>query len=108
LLKKSVQNIESIRNRKKFNIDEPIDYFELNEFKKQRLLDKAFWELVKEITLFSFFLCFLFMVAYSNISTSAFHFNQLFQHTVAIKQSNLEIGLNNVNLFVTDSSITRF
>jgi len=92
-------NIKSSSNHDKPNIDEPIDYFELNEFKKQRLLDKEFWELVKDFTSFSVFLWFLFMVAYSNLSTLPIYSNRLYQNNFAYKQSNVEIGLKNVNLF---------
>ena len=92
-------NIKSSSNHDKPNIDEQIDYFELNEFKKQRLLDKEFWELVKDFTSFSVFLWFLFMVAYSNLSTLSIYSNRLYQNNFAYKQSNVEIGLKNVNLF---------
>ena len=96
----SSSTIKSIANRYKTYKDEQIDNFELQEFKRQRLLDKEFWELVKEITSFSVFLCFLFVVAYSNLSASAIHFNHLFQNTFIYKQSNVEIGLDNVNSFL--------
>ncbi len=92
-------NIKSSSNHDKPNIVEQIDYFELNEFKKQRLLDKEFWELVKDFTIFSVFLWFLFMVAYSNLSTLSIYSNRLYQNNFASKQSNVEIGLKNVNLF---------
>ena len=92
-------NIKSSSNHDKPNIVEHIDYFELNEFKKQRLLDKEFWELVKDFTSFSVFLWFLFMVAYSNLSTLSIYSNRLYQNNFAYKQSNVEIGLKNVNLF---------
>jgi hypothetical protein len=91
-------NIKSSSNHDKPNIEEQIDYFELNEFKKQRLLDKEFWELVKDFTSFSVFLWFLFMVAYSNLSTLSIYSNRLYQNNFAFKQSNVEIGLKNVNL----------
>jgi hypothetical protein len=82
------------------DIYEPIDYFELNEFREQRLLEKEFWELVKDFTSFSLFLIFLFIVAYSNISANSIYSNRLYQNSFAFKQSNVEIGLDSVKLFI--------
>jgi hypothetical protein len=73
-----------------------MDDFELNEFKRQRILNKEFWTIVKEIISFSIFLIFLFVVAYSNLSFSSIFINQLYQNTFVNKQSNDATGLHNV------------
>jgi hypothetical protein len=70
--------------------------YELNESKRQRILNKEFWTIVKDIISFSIFLILLFFVAYSNLSSSSIHFNKLFQDTFEAKQSNDALGLENV------------
>ena len=84
----------------KFNRDEyeteQIDDFELELQRKEKLMNKEFWDIVKEITHFSIFLVFLFVLSYSNLTANSIYFNQLYQNTFVNVQNNQEIGLNNV------------
>lgn len=73
-----------------------IDDFELEIQRKEKLLNREFSDIVKEITHFSIFLVFLFVVSYSNLTANSIYFNQLYQNNFVNVQNNQEIGLNNV------------
>jgi hypothetical protein len=85
--------LKNIQNDYEF---ERVDEFELEQHKKQRLLEKEFWNICKEITSFTIFLIFLYFVAYSNQSKSSIDFNQLYKNAFITVQGNDEMGLNNV------------
>jgi hypothetical protein len=79
-----------------FSNDQTLDSCDLDELKKLRLFDKRFDEIIKEIGIFCIFLIFLFVVAFSNLSSSSFIYNQLFQSTFIDPQSSSEIGFDDV------------
>ena len=80
--------------------EEGMKNFNVNEIKKQRLLEKKLWSIMKEILVFLSFLFSLYWVTFSNISQSSFHYNQLFIATFVKKQSfNDTIGLGDVSVF---------
>jgi len=66
------------------------------DLRKKRLFEVKMSQIIKEISIFSFFLLFLYVVAFSNLSGSSFQYNQLFITTFVEKQSPEEIGLNDV------------
>ena len=66
------------------------------ELRKKRLFEVKMSQIIKEISIYSFFLLFLYVVAFSNLSGSSFQYNQLFITTFVEKQSPEEIGLNDV------------
>ncbi len=90
-----IDNVKNKFNQKDYE-SEKIDDFELEIQRKERLLNNEFWNIVKEITHFSIFLVFLFVVSYANITANSIYFNKLFQNTFVYVQNNQEIGLNNV------------
>ncbi len=53
---------------------------------------------MKEISIYMLFLFILYVVAFSNISSSSYQYNQLFLNTFVHKQSGENMGLNNVKL----------
>jgi len=55
-------------------------------------------QIMKEISIYLLFLFVLFVVAFSNLSSSSFQFNQLFLNTFVNKQNGENVGLNEVNL----------
>ena len=69
------------------------------ELRKKRLFEVKMSQIIKEISIYSFFLIFLYVVAFSNLSSSSFQYNQLFITTFVEKQSSEEIGLNDVRKF---------
>jgi len=68
----------------------------LNESKKQRLLEKRLLSIWKEIFVFLLFLFFLNWVTFSNLSQSSYQYNQLFIANFVKQQSQNEIGLEYV------------
>jgi energy-coupling factor transporter transmembrane protein EcfT len=79
--------------------EERMKNLNLNEIKKQRLLEKKLWSILKEILVFLSFLFFMYWVTFSNISQSSFQYNQLFIATF-VKQQNYKdtIGLGDVRV----------
>ena len=65
--------------------------------KRERIFEKEFWDIVKEIIGFSIFLFFLYFVAYSNLSKDSIYYNQLYKNTFVKRSDNSEIALNEVN-----------
>jgi hypothetical protein len=74
-----------------------IDTLDLERNKRERILNKEFWDIVKGIIGFSAFLVFLFIVAYSNLTASSILCNQMYQNTFVNAQNSEEMDLNNVN-----------
>ncbi len=75
-----------------------LDADDLNELRKKRLLEIKMGQIMKEISIYLLFLFVLFVVAFSNLSSSSFQYNQLFLNTFVNKQSGENMGLNEVNL----------
>ena len=68
------------------------------EFKRKQKLDKIFWDMLKEMTLFFIFFFLLLVVAFMNNSNAAYSTNQLFKSTFVDSQTTEEIGLYDVNI----------
>lgn len=60
---------------------------------------------MREIGIFLIFIVTLYIISFTNVSLSAFSYNELFQKSFVEKQSDDEIGLNDVNIFTNSSSI---
>jgi hypothetical protein len=75
-----------------------LDADDLNELRKKRLFEIKMSQIMKEISIYLLFLFVLFVVAFSNLSSSSFQFNQLFLKTFVNKQNGENMGLNEVNL----------
>jgi len=84
--------------RSKLNADD------LYELRKSREFKVKMSQIMKEISIFTFFLFILYVVAFSNLSSSSFQYNQLFLNTFVHKQNGESVGLNEVNknLFVSN------
>ncbi len=81
------------------------------ELRKKRLFEVKMSQIIKEIAIYSCFLIFLYVVAFSNLSSSSFQYNQLFITTFIEKQSSEEIGLNDVRKFcilIRDVDLKRY
>jgi hypothetical protein len=75
-----------------------LDADDLNELRKKRLFEIKMSQIMKEISIYLLFLFVLFVVAFSNLSSSSFQYNQLFLKTFVNKQNGENMGLNEVNL----------
>jgi hypothetical protein len=73
-----------------------LDKNDLKELRRKRLLDIILWSILNEAGIFSLFLLILFVVTFFNLNNSSFIYNQLFKSTFDNKQSQNELGLNNV------------
>ncbi len=74
-----------------------LDADDLYELRKNREFKVKMSQIMKEISIYSFFLFILYVVAFSNLSSSAFQYNQLFLNTFVRKQKGENMGLNEVN-----------
>jgi hypothetical protein len=74
-----------------------IDTLDLERHKRERILNKEFWNIIKDIIRFSAFLVFLFIIAYSNLTATSLYFNRLYKNTFVNAQNSEEMGLNHVN-----------
>ena len=84
------------------NIDAQVaklDVYDINELKIKRLFDLKFRDFFLQFLIFSSFLLVVNVVAFSNLSSSSFTYNQLFLKTFVHKQKQNEIGLNDVRLY---------
>ena len=70
---------------------------DLNELRKNREFKVKMRQIMKEISIYTFFLFILFVVAFSNRSISAYQYNQLFLNTFVHKQNGESMRLNDVN-----------
>ena len=77
--------------RSKLNADD------LYELRKNREFKVKMSQIMKEISIYTFFLFILYVVAFSNLSSSSFQYNQLFFNTFVHKQNGASMGLNEVN-----------
>jgi hypothetical protein len=75
-----------------------LDVDDLYELRKNRLFEIKMGQIMKEISIYLLFLFVLFVVAFSNLSSSSFQFNQLFLNTFVNKQNGENVGLNEVNV----------
>jgi hypothetical protein len=55
-------------------------------------------QIMKEISIYSLFLFILYVVAFNNLSSSSYQYNQLFLKTFVLKQRGENMGLNEVYL----------
>jgi hypothetical protein len=79
---------------------EQLKSFNVDELKKARLLEKKMLSILKEIFIFLTFLFFLYWVTFSNLSQSSYQYNQLFIATFVKQQSQNEMGLENVRIYI--------
>jgi hypothetical protein len=79
---------------------EQLKSFNVDELKKARLLEKKMLSILKEIFIFLLFLFFLYWVTFSNLSQSSYQYNQLFIATFVKQQSQNEMGLENVRIYI--------
>lgn len=85
--------IQTYRNEKtRFNFDN----VDLMELRKKRLFQVKMSQIIREITIYSCFLFFLYVVAFSNLSSSSFYYNQVFKNTFVEKQDYEAKGLKDV------------
>jgi len=70
---------------------------DLNEIKKIRILDQKCLSILKEVFIYIAFVCVLYEVAFSNLSSSSMQYNFLFQKNFVVAQSSNEIGLYDVS-----------
>ena len=73
----------------------------MSQLKKQRLLDKKLYSILKEIFVFVAFLFFMFWVAFSNQSKCSFQYKQLFVNTFVESQNLQEKDLADVGIYST-------
>jgi hypothetical protein len=76
-----------------------------DELKRKILWDKRLNEIMREIGIFLIFLITLYIISFTNVSFSAFSYNELFEKSFVEKQSDDESGLNDVNTFSNSSTI---
>ena len=72
------------------------DRDDLNEMKRKRILDQKCWSILKEFVVFSIFVSVLYVVTFSNLSSSSMQYNILFKNNFVLQQSSNEIGINSV------------
>ena len=82
-------NIERFRSK--------LDADDLNELRKNRLFQIKMSQIMKEISIYLLFLFILYVVAFSNLSSSSYQYNQLFLNTFVHKQNGENMGFNEVN-----------
>jgi hypothetical protein len=79
------------------NLRSKLNEDDLNELRKKREFEVKMSQIMKEISIYSLFLGILFVVAFSNLSSSSYQYNQLFLNTFVHKQKGENMGLNEVN-----------
>ena len=85
--------------RKRFK-DDNMQTFEKNELtflKRKRLFETKLRSVIKEIIMFVLFLFLLYVVAFSNTSSSSYQFNQIFRSTFVRRVKDNETGLKDVS-----------
>ena len=76
------------------------DENELNFFKRKRLFETKLRSVIKEIIIFVLFLFLLYVVAFSNTSSSSYQYNKIFQSTFVSRVKHNETGFKDVNKFI--------
>jgi hypothetical protein len=76
------------------------DENELKFFKRKRLFETKLRSVIKEIIIFVLFLFLLFVVAFSNTSSSSYQYNKIFQSTFVRRVKHNETGLKDVKIFI--------
>jgi len=79
------------------NLRSKLNEDDLNELRKKREFEVKMCQIMKEISIYSLFLFFLYVVAFSNLSSSSYQYNQLFLNSFVNKQGGENMGLNEVN-----------
>ena len=77
-----------------------LDADDLNELRRNRMFEIIMNQIMKEFAIYLFFSVILYVVAFSNLSSSSFQYNQLFLNTFVHKHTGENLGLNDVN-FIT-------
>jgi hypothetical protein len=85
--------------RKRFKDDnmQKFDENELKFFKRKRLFETKLRSVIKEIIIFVLFLFLLYVVAFSNTSSSSYQYNQMFRSTFVRRTKHNETGLKDVS-----------
>ncbi len=78
----------------------PLNKNDLQNMIRKRTLDKKCWSILKEVFVYIAFICVLYEVAFSNLSSSSMQYNILFQNTFVRVQSLKEIGLYDVKIYL--------
>jgi hypothetical protein len=73
------------------------DENKLKFFKRKRLFETKLRSVIKEIIIFVLFLFLLFVVAFSNTSSSSYQYNKIFQSTFVRRVKQNETGLKDVS-----------
>ena len=86
-------------HRKRFKDDnmQTFDKNELTFLKRKRLFETKLRSVIKEIIIFVLFLFLLYVVAFSNTSSSSYQFNQIFRSTFVRRVKDNETGLKDVS-----------
>ena len=98
-MKTNFRNGNFIRNEDEFYENKLLSEHDFEELRRYRRLDKKFDEMLKDIGIFLIFLFILYVVSFTNISNSAFNYNQLFINTFVQSQNSNEIYLFNVIIY---------
>jgi hypothetical protein len=93
ILKKSIPPINSAPLK-----SEPtkLDADFIDQTRKNRLFEVKISLFIKEITIYLFFLVVLYVVAFSNLSSSSFQYKKLFLNTFVNKKDANDFGFNEV------------
>ena len=85
--------------RKRFKDDnmQTFDKNELTFLKRKRLFETKLRSVIREIIIFVLFLFLLYVVAFSNTSSSSYQFNQIFRSTFVRRVKDNETGLKDVS-----------
>jgi hypothetical protein len=85
--------------RKRFKDDymQKFDENELKFYKRKRLFETKLRSVIKEIIIFVLFLFLLYVVAFSNTSSSSYQYNQMFRSTFVRRTKHNETGLKDVS-----------
>jgi hypothetical protein len=76
-----------------------LDADDLKELRKKRLFEVKISQIMREISVYLLFLFILYVVAFSNLSSSSYQYNQLFLNTFLYTQRDGKLGLNDVKEF---------
>jgi len=68
----------------------------LTFLKRKRLFETKLSSVIKEIIIFVLFLFLLYVVAFTNMSSSSYQYNQIFQSTFVRRVKHNETGLKDV------------
>jgi hypothetical protein len=93
---KSKNGVFLLGKRFKDDNNQTFDENDLRLLKRKRLFETKLRSVIKEILIFILFLFLLFVVSFSNTSSSSYQFNQIFQSTFVRRVKHNETGLEDV------------